>query len=92
MFNADQVAHCQTIDQTNHQTNLQVARQACTYPAQAVVVVNTRAGSRYGHIDCVSSGCGVGYEATMYPVGRGMRLTSTDAWSRDAPFAHTAVK
>ncbi|MEY2683854.1 MAG: hypothetical protein RJA09_998, partial [Pseudomonadota bacterium] len=30
-----------------------------------IVVVNTRAGSRYGHPDYVSSGCGMGYEATM---------------------------
>ena len=31
-----------------------------------IVVVNTRAGSRYGHDDFVSTGCGMGYEATMY--------------------------
>ena len=57
-----------------------------------IVVVNTRAGSRYGHDDYVSSGCGMGYEATMYLLERGVRLTGTDAWSWDAPFVHTAEK
>jgi kynurenine formamidase len=57
-----------------------------------IVVVNTRAGSRYGHSDYVSSGCGMGYEATMYLLQHGVRLTGTDAWSWDAPFVHTAKK
>lgn len=57
-----------------------------------IVVVNTRAGSRYGHPDYVSAGCGMGYEATMYLLERGVRLTGTDAWSWDAPFVHTAGK
>ena len=57
-----------------------------------IVVVNTRAGARYGHDDYVSAGCGMGYEATMYLLERGVRLTGTDAWSWDAPFVHTARK
>jgi kynurenine formamidase len=57
-----------------------------------IVVVNTRAGSRYGQPDYVASGCGMGYEATMYLLERGIRLTGTDAWSWDAPFVHTAKK
>jgi kynurenine formamidase len=57
-----------------------------------IVVVNTRAGSRYGHDDYVSAGCGMGYEATMYLLEHGVRLTGTDAWSWDAPFVHTAEK
>jgi kynurenine formamidase len=57
-----------------------------------IVVVNTRAGSRYGQPDYVASGCGMGYEATMYLLERGVRLTGTDAWSWDAPFVHTARK
>ena len=44
-----------------------------------IVVVNTRAGSRYGQPDYVASGCGMGYEATMYLLERGVRLTGTDA-------------
>lgn len=57
-----------------------------------IVVVNTRAGSRYGHSDYVSSGCGMGYEATMYLLERGIRLTGIDGWSWDAPFVHTQKK
>ncbi len=57
-----------------------------------IVVVNTRAGSRYGQADYVSAGCGMGYEATMYLLERGVRLTGTDAWSWDAPFVYTAEK
>jgi len=47
---------------------------------------------RIGHADYVSSGAGMGYEATMYLLERGVRLTGTDAWSWDAPFVHTAKK
>lgn len=57
-----------------------------------IVVINTRAGSRYGQADYVASGCGMGYEATMYLLEQGIRLTGTDAWSWDAPFVHTAQK
>jgi kynurenine formamidase len=54
-----------------------------------IVLVNTRAGERYGHDDYVSSGCGMGYEATMFLLERGVRVTGTDGWSWDAPFVHT---
>jgi kynurenine formamidase len=57
-----------------------------------IVVVNTRAGSRYGHEDYVSSGCGMGREATMYLVEQGVRVTGIDGWSWDAPFVHTKQK
>ncbi|MFZ6765644.1 cyclase family protein [Undibacterium sp. Di26W] len=57
-----------------------------------IVLVNTGAGARYGQPDYVRSGCGMGFEATMYLLERGVRLTGTDAWSWDAPFAHTAKK
>lgn len=57
-----------------------------------IVVVNTSAGARYGRPDYVSSGCGMGYEATMYLLERGVRLTGTDAWSWDAPFVYTAQR
>jgi len=57
-----------------------------------IVVINTRAGERYGNNDFVSAGCGMGYEATMYLLERGVRLTGTDAWSWDAPFVYTAEK
>jgi kynurenine formamidase len=57
-----------------------------------IVLINTRAGSRYGHDDYVSSGCGMGYGATRYLLDRGVRVTGTDGWSWDAPFVHTARK
>lgn len=57
-----------------------------------IVVVNTRAGSRYGEDDYVSAGCGVGREATLYMLEQGVRVTGTDAWSWDAPFVYTAKR
>lgn len=54
-----------------------------------IVVVNTAAGKRYGQDDYVTTGCGMGYEATMYLLERGVRLTGTDGWSWDAPFVYT---
>jgi kynurenine formamidase len=57
-----------------------------------IVVVNTRAGAAYGKPDYVAAGCGMGREATLYLLERGVRLTGTDAWSWDAPFVHTKDK
>jgi kynurenine formamidase len=54
-----------------------------------IVLINTRAGQRYGYDDYVNSGCGMGYDATMYLLKRGVRVTGTDGWSWDAPFLHT---
>ena len=54
-----------------------------------IVVVNTRAGSRYGEPDFIDSGCGVGKAATLWLLERGIRLVGTDGWSWDAPFSHT---
>ncbi len=57
-----------------------------------IVVLNTRAGSRYGEADYLAAGCGMGREATLYLTSRGVRVTGTDAWSWDAPFIYTAKK
>jgi len=57
-----------------------------------IVVVNTAAGAAYGTDHYVSSGCGMGREATLYMLERGVRVTGTDAWSWDAPFVHTKEK
>lgn len=57
-----------------------------------IVIVNTSAGKRYGHDDYVSSGCGVGYDATIYLLEQGVKVTGTDGWSWDAPFVHTKEK
>src|SRR6516225_5429396 len=70
----------------------ELARIGHTIKPLEIVVVNTRAGSRYGNDDYVVAGCGMGYDATMYLLERGVRLTGTDAWSWDAPFYFTAQK
>ncbi len=57
-----------------------------------IVVVNTSAGGLYGQDEYVESGCGMGREATLYLLERGVRLTGTDAWSWDAPFVYTQKK
>lgn len=57
-----------------------------------IVLINTRAGSRYGHDDYVSAGCGMGREATLYLLEQGIKITGTDGWSWDAPFVHTREK
>lgn len=57
-----------------------------------IVLVNTRAGLRYGFDDYVSAGCGMGREATLYLLEQGVKVTGTDGWSWDAPFIHTREK
>ena len=57
-----------------------------------IVIVNTRAGALYGQAEYVSAGCGMGREATLYLVERGVKIVGTDGWSWDAPFVHTAKK
>jgi kynurenine formamidase len=57
-----------------------------------IVLVNTAAGKALGNPDFVNIGCGMGYEATMYLLKKGIRVTGTDAWSWDAPFSYTARK
>jgi kynurenine formamidase len=57
-----------------------------------IVLVNTSAGEAYGRPDYVAKGCGMGREATLYLLSRGVRVTGTDAWSWDAPFVHTAKR
>jgi kynurenine formamidase len=54
-----------------------------------IVLVNTAAGAAYGRPDYVARGCGMGREATLYLLERGVRVTGTDGWSWDAPFSFT---
>lgn len=77
---------------TANDVEAELKRIGHTLQPMEIVAVNTRAGSRYGHDDYVAAGCGMGYEATMYLLERGVRLTGTDAWSWDAPFVYTAKK
>lgn len=54
-----------------------------------IVVVNTRAGARYGQEDYIDSGCGMGKAATLWLLERGVRVTGIDGWSWDPPFSAT---
>lgn len=54
-----------------------------------IVVVNTRAGARYGQDDYVDSGCGMSKAATLWMLEQGIRVVGTDGWSWDPPFSFT---
>jgi len=77
---------------TAHDVEAELKRIGHTLRSLEIVVVNTRAGSAYGRPDYVSAGAGMGREATLYLLERGVRVTGTDAWSWDAPFVHTKAK
>jgi kynurenine formamidase len=70
----------------------ELARIAHAIKPLEIVVVNTSAGIAYGKSEYINTGCGMGYEATMYLTERGVRVVGTDAWSWDAPFVHTAQR
>jgi kynurenine formamidase len=57
-----------------------------------IVLVNSPAGAAFGSPAFLSSGCGMGREATLYLTQRGVRVTGIDAWSWDAPFSYTAQR
>jgi kynurenine formamidase len=57
-----------------------------------IVLVNTSAGKAFGQQDYVARGCGMGRQATLYLLQRGVRVTGTDGWSWDAPFVYTKEK
>jgi len=70
----------------------ELARTGVTLQPLDIVLVNTAAGKAVGNPDFVNIGCGMGYEATMFLLEQGVRVTGTDAWSWDAPFSYTAQK
>lgn len=55
-----------------------------------IVLINTRAAKAYGGSNYLDAGCGMGREATLHLLRRGVRVCGTDAWSWDAPFSATA--
>lgn len=57
-----------------------------------IILINTRAGAIYGEAGYLEAGVGMGREATMYLLERGVRVVGTDAWSWDAPFKYTREK
>jgi kynurenine formamidase len=46
-----------------------------------IVVVNTSAGQAYGTPAYLNSGCGMGRDATLWLLEKGVKITGTDAWS-----------
>lgn len=61
----------------------------CEIQPYDIVLINTRAGKLYGTEKYLSSGCGIGREATLYLLEKGVKITGTDAWSWDSPFIYT---
>ncbi len=77
---------------TAKEVEAELQRVGVTLNRLDIVLVNTAAGKAIGDPEFVNIGCGMGYEATMYLLEQGVRVTGTDAWSWDAPFSHTAKK
>jgi kynurenine formamidase len=67
----------------------ELARIGHTLSPLDIVLVNTSAGQAFGQKDYVARGCGMGRDATLYLLERGVRVTGTDGWSWDAPFVYT---
>ncbi len=74
---------------TPGEIDAELARVGHVLSPLEIVVLNTRAGERYGATDYVDSGCGVGRDGTLHLVRQGIRVVGTDGWSWDAPFSHT---
>ncbi|MCB8876907.1 cyclase family protein [Acidisoma silvae] len=70
--------------------DVELARIGHVLQPLEIVLMNTRAGRRYGQDDYVHSGCGFGRAATLHLVRQGIKVVGTDGWSWDAPFIHTA--
>lgn len=70
----------------------ELARVGHTLKPLEIVLVHTRAASRYGEADYIDSGCGMGKAATLWLLEQGVRVTGTDGWSWDAPFSHTKAR
>lgn len=70
----------------------ELARIAVELRPLDIVLMNTRAGERYGHDDFVDAGCGFGREATLHLVSKGVRVVGTDGWSWDPPTSIVAAR
>ena len=77
---------------TANDVEAELKRIGHTLSPLEIVLVNTAAGLAYGRPDYVATGCGMGREATLYLLERGVRVTGIDGWSWDAPFVYTAKK
>lgn len=77
---------------TAEDVDLELKRIGYQLSPHDIVLINTSAGARYGTKEYLSSGCGMGREATLFLLEKGVKVTGTDAWSWDAPFIHTAAR
>jgi len=77
---------------TAEEVDAELDRIGYTLKPFDIVLINTRAGKRYGFDDYIDAGCGMGREATLRLAEQGVKIVGTDAWSWDAPFSHTAKK
>ncbi len=65
--------------------------KACYEPKIGdIVLVNTGASTRWGTAEYLTAGCGMGYEATMWLLDRGVKVVGTDGWSWDVPLPYIA--
>ena len=56
-----------------------------SYKPGGIVLVHTNAADKLNTPAYLSSGCGMGKEATLWLVNQGMHVCGTDAWSWDRP-------
>lgn len=50
-----------------------------------IVLLQTGAADRWGKAEYLTAGPGMGYEATMWLLNRGVKVVGTDGWSWDVP-------
>ena len=55
-----------------------------------IVLVQSGAAQDYGTAAYLTSGCGIGREATLYMLDAGVKVVGTDAWSWDCPLSIVA--
>ncbi|MDA9470711.1 cyclase family protein [Enterococcus sp. 5H] len=55
-----------------------------------IVLVNTGASKKWGTVEYLSSGCGMGREVTLWLIDQGIHVMGTDAWSWDRPLGLVA--
>lgn len=70
----------------------ELARIDYTIRPLDIVLINTAAAARYGQDDYWETGCGMGREATLHLLDKGVRVVGIDAFGWDAPFKHTAKR
>lgn len=57
-----------------------------------IVLIHTSAAKKWGQVDYLSAGCGMGREVTLWLINQGIRVMGTDAWSWDRPLPMIAAE